>query len=502
MTVQISVTSQSFRVKVTPGGQLIDTPVSVQQMLQPFITQYFDRRLRRYMVGKRYRYYNADTQTLYLPRYYLKEFLGYLERCSVDYQVRELKPPKGKSASFKMIDGFKPKNDRQRDAINHLSTCKDAVKGIALQTGMGKSVTTLAHLANAGVRAMIGVQGLTEQWEQAAYQWTDLTEDDVFIIKGGPSVVKLLSRIDKSLFPKVIIYSIGTLRAYSQDSDQYANYPSFDELAKILDVGIRVIDEGHLNFYTNYIMDLRLNVAETIVLTATFDVTDPTVKKIFDGHYPQDMRFGERHYKRYVNIYAYGYRSGHGDIPPFAYQGKDGYSQVKLEKWLLHPKREGKLKWIVRAVYIPIITSHYINKRMKGQKLLVLCEMVEMCEYIAKMLRAEYPELVTNIYVGETEDEVLEFSDIIVSTTRSSGTARDIKKLFKVLQTSSIRSAPQNIQNLGRLREIMEEEYEGQVPGFIYVYNKAISKHIDHHRVRQDLFQSRAKDFKIIDLHP
>lgn len=496
--VNIYVTSQSFRVKTYPHGGLVDRPtVNVASALEPFTTWNWDRIRRKYIMGKRYRYYNPKTHMVYLPRYYLKTFLANLDEQQVAYAIHKLVAPTGEPVDIKMIDGFTPKDQRQEGAINHLITSQEAVRGISLQTGVGKTVTSLAFIAHCGVRAMIGVQGLTDQWVAAALEWTNLTEDDVYVIKGGPSLVKLMTRIDKSLFPKLIIYSIGTLRGYSQDQDAYENYPSFDLLAEQLNVGIRIVDEGHLNFYTNFIMDLRLNVDTTVILTATFDVTAPAVKGIFDNHYPPAMRFGENMYKKYVHVTAVQYRSGHNDIPAYAYSGKDGYSQVKMETWLLSKKHRAKLDWIFKYVYVPVIDIHYINKKSDGQKLLVMCEKVEMCEYITLAIRDEYPEYVTNLYIGETEDAVFGFSDIIVATTRSAGTAKDIKNLRTVIQTSSVRSAPQNIQNLGRLRELPN----GDDPEFVYLFNAAVKKQVDHHNVRETIFRPRAKSFKVTTMH-
>jgi len=494
--LRILVTSMSFRFEVLPNGQLLNHPASIGSALNQFTIWFFDRRFKRQMPGKRYRYYNKKTNTVYLPRYYLKTFLGFLETKGVPYRIETLKPPPGADIKFNMIPGFKPKNSRQRDAIEHLIRSPDAVKGIALQTGVGKSVTTLKHICDVGKRALIGAQGITEQWERAIAEWTDLGPDDVYVLKGMPSVTKLLTRIDESLFPKIILYSIGTLRQYSQDSSSYENYPSFDELATLLNVGIRVTDESHLNFHTNFIMDLRLNVASTVVLTATFDVSDSAVKRIFDSHYPPSIRFGESDYKTYVKVSAYGYSSE--NIPTYAYMGPDGYSHVRLEKWLLFPKQRGRLDWIFRRIYLPIVQGHYDNIRKPGERCLVLCETVNMCVYLVEKFRREFPNYAVNIYVGETDDEILTISDIIVSTTRSSGTARDIKRLRTMLQTTSVSSAPANVQNLGRLRELDHSD----APEFIYLFNKAIPKQIEYHNTREGLFRPRSLSFKVIDLAP
>lgn len=497
MIVTIYTTPYSFRVALYPSGELKEASLSIRPFLEPYVDWYFDRRARRMLPGKKYRYYNAKKGQVYLPLYDLDRFCQYLSERNVRYIIIDLPLSRGVDVSIPLKEGVAARPGRQEQALEHLLNVNTPLKGVALQTGVGKTALALLYASIRGKRTIIGCQGLTEQWEEAIYTFTELTPEDVFVVKGGASVAKLLSQIDKKIFPKIIIYSIGTLRAYCLDADAYENYPDFDLFCDLVGAGIRFTDEAHLNFHINLMFDLRLQVSELIVLTATFDVTNQTVKKIFDHHYPASIRFGERMYKKYVNVTAVGFRSGIDDIPTYAYSGRDGYSHVSLEKWLL--KRTGKLNWIIRTIYLPIINEHFINRKRPGQKLLVLCEKVEMCNFLVERFRKEYPDLVSNVYVAETDDDVLAFSDIIVSTPKSAGTGRDIKKLRTVLVTSSIRSAPLNTQILGRLREL--DEGDG-VPELIYTFNKSIQKQVDHHEARRQIFEPKAAKYLVRDLHP
>ena len=496
-TILIRKYGLGFNFKLNANGVLPGTNISCLSILSVFTTYVFDRIRRRMVVGKKYRYYCTETNTLYLPNYYLITFLEFLQTNNLKYNILEIEACEGKDVSIEMIDNFKYKNDRQQNAIEHLISSKKRTKGIALQTGVGKTVSVMAFLANKNKRALIGVVGLSEQWEAAIKQFTKLADDDIFIIKGAPSVIKLLKGIDKTIFPKIIIYSIGTLRNWALDKNQYENFPNFDELISLLDIGVRIIDEGHTNFYINYIMDLRLNVKENIILTATFDVTDPTIKRIFDKHYSGDIRFGARDYKKYVNIFAYNYSTGRGDIPKFAYSTTEGYSHIILEKYLL--KRRHKLNWIFTNVWRRIIERHYLNIKNPGEKLLVLCEKVEMCEYLQDKIAEICGDLTTGIYISGTPDSLLVDVDIIISTTKSAGTARDIADLRTMIQTSSIRSSPLNIQNLGRLRELKYKNKE-VTPEFIYACNRSIDKQITHHEVRNNIFKSKAKNFNNVNI--
>ena len=347
----------------------------------------------------------------------------------------------------------------------------------------------LAGLAEIKRRAIILIPGMLEQWQSAINQFTILQPNDIYIVQGQHSVFKLMSQIDKTIFPKIILASISTLRNYCLDKLAFSNCPTFDRLCEIWDVGVRATDESHLNFHANLMMDLRLTPAVTIVITATFDNSKETVKKIFDSHYPLTIRYGETEYHRYVDVYAYSYITGTGDIPAFAYKGELGYSQIKWETWLLH-RGKHKLRQITENVYLPLLRSHYDLVALPEEKCLILCETVDMCNYLLKECTYSFPNKKSAIYIGATEDDVLTTADIIISTSKSAGTGRDIKNLLTVFVTTSVRSTPLNEQMLGRLRVLQNRQ-----PQFVYIYNLSIPSQISHATERANIFRPLAKTF-------
>ena len=99
-----------------------------------------------------------------------------------------------------------------------------------------------------------------------------------------------------------------------------------------------------------------------------------------------------------------------------------------------------------------------------------------------------FPHLVVNRFCeDDPEESHLHGSDIIVSTVISSGTAKDIKDLRVVLQTVCISSAPQNIQNLGRLRKLKGD----RDTRFGYLFAENIRKQRMYHQRRIELFAPR-----------
>lgn len=496
MTVLVQTTPQSYRIQVAKTGLLVGTTYYVNEFVKDFNEWNWDHRNRRWVLVRKYRYYNPETGMCHIPRYDLPRFLTWLKERGIEYELKEVALSQGVPIELKMRPWFKPKDDLQAGAIEYLSTSDDQVMGLGMQTGRGKTATTIAVVARRQKRTMIILPDdtLLQQWKDAIYDFTEIEEGDIYVIQGAPSLIKLFNGINKRYNPKIILASIGTLRNWVSDKEATVNYPAFEEMCEFLGVGVRVVDEGHKNFHTNLMMDLRANAAVTIISTATFEVSKPEILRIFDQHYPVEMRYGTWDYKKYVDIFAYAYSSGYNVIPAHAYKSKEGYSHAKLEGWLL--KNPSKLEVYWEEVISPIVHSHYINRAHAGKKMLLLASTVAMCEWIAKRLRKELQGYKVGVYVSESEKDMLTDSDFIVSTPGSAGTGTDIKGLLALLVTISIRSSQLNQQILGRLRELPD----GMTPAMAYVYDMDIRQQVDHHKVREDIFKKLALNYHSVQL--
>ena len=493
----IKVTPLSYRIQVSPNGQLLGTNILLQSYLKRFAHNIWDKRQCRYLLYRRYVRYDEKTSTLYAPRYDLEDFCQLLVRNNVLHSIERLPLQRGAEVSIVLKSHIKDRNTDQTEAITHLITCSDSLRGLSLAPGFGKTYCSIKFISLSGLRSMIFVGGLIDQWKRSIFDFTELTEDDVYVVQGAASMTKLLLKIDKTIFPKIILCSLGTIRAYASGGDAYENYPPFNKIFDILRVGIKIIDEAHLNFFLTMMIDLQTNAEVNVALTATFDRGEQDVKKIFNFHYPRLMRFGEENFKRYVDIYSYRYTLG-GVIPAKAYTTIQGYNNSKLEEWLLRKGRR-HLDNIYSTVYSPAIHSHYINCKRPGQRLLILCSSIVMCQWFREKLISDLSgdeKLEIELYIGETDDIVLTEADIIISTPGSGGTGRDIKELRTVLMTVATGSDTMNRQSLGRLRELPS----GDTPNYIYTWNIDIEPHLKYHDIRKITYQNRGKSFSEIKI--
>lgn len=500
--VEVYTTSLSYRFHTTPGGEILcgngktGTGVFLKGFFSCFDELSWNRIWKQYVVVRKYRYYDNEQRLAYFPKYDLDRFLTFLTLNGLRYRIIPITPCPGKDIIVPMIDTFKPKDERQAKAIDHLINSKTSVRGLSLMAGGGKTATAIRTVSALGKRTMIFCSGLVEQWTEAILKFTKLSESEIYIIKGRESIDLLLKEIDKTIFPSFIVCSIKTASLWANRFNEYEHLPNFDRVCNLFNVGIRIVDEAHLNFYANYIADLRMNAAVTILLTATFDKTQPEIKIIFDNHYPKSIRHGEGDIDKYVDVKCYEYDIAYpGGLPSKFYKSDRGYSQIKLESWLLG-KGKLYLDEIYETVYKVIIDTNYAEVRDTGEKLLVLCATGDMCRFVRDRIAEDYPDRSVAVYMSEHSDDVYKDNDIIVSTPGSAGTGRDIPMLRTCLVTISVRSAPLNIQMLGRLRKLLS----GNTPIYAYTVCLSIPAQRKHAQVREEIYRNRALTFSTIHL--
>lgn len=490
--VAVIATSQSYRVRVSEAGVIHGTHVYLGDFISPLNDWRFNPQTRQRTLDKRYYYYHRPSQTLYLPRYDLDRFITHCTTRGCEVDVQELSVVDGASVDIPIQPWFTPKDERQAKVIEHLSVSDERVLGVALQTGGGKTAATIKALSLLGQRSLITMDSRLNQWHEAILKFSQLKEEDIYVIQGAYSIEYLLENIDVTIFPKIILGSTPTLRAYAMDEQAYEGFPLFDEFCQRVGIGVRVVDEVHRHFHANLILDLRLHAAKVIVLTFTFENSRDNIRAIFDSHYPPSIRFGGDAYKAYINVYAYMHSSGsNGPLPKKAYQGRDGYSHTRLEAYLL--KHRHLLEYMWDNVYSPIIHQHFINRDANVKRMLILCATVAMCEFIAQRIHRELQGYTASVFVSGTSREVFETSDFIVSTPGSAGTGTDIPGILTVYCSVSIRSSPTNKQILGRARE----RADGLTPDFIWSFSTDVKPQCDHHKARESILRPMAKSYEL-----
>lgn len=491
--VVIHTTTQGFRINVSRKGEIKGSPLFVMDFSRRFENWQYNRLTERRELVNEFFYFDKDKEVCYFPKFELENFKGFLTDRKVTFDVIDLAPEKGKHVNFLMLPHVSYKNEKQRTCVEFLTNKEvGPVRGVALQTGTGKTVAYIMALQKHGVRSMTTMTSRLEQWVKEMGSYTTLDEDDIYIIAGVASLTKLFSQIDKTIKPKVILASAKTIRNYLEYGPGYQHLPHPSEMCEKLGIGIVGTDEYHEHFYTNFLIGIILNPALFIPITATFLASDPFVKNIFDQFIPKEIQFLGGDYEKFVNVTAYQYTSAGHQIKPFHYMSPRGYSQQIFEKFLMGRGRK-VLDALVEDAIIPIIQTHYINVAEPGERFLFLCSSTKLCDHLEGIFKRVFRDKKISVFYSGMPTTVLERYDMILSTPGSAGTGRDIKNLRTCFVFENVDSETRNLQFIGRLRgppQMMN------TPEFAYISFSCIPQHVKYHNSRAMLYGARAKQFR------
>lgn len=447
----------------------------------------WDKRFHTYNLMNRYYAYSRANGEFMIPSAYAQDIIDTLNGLQAPITISEEKLVTGRDIKMKMASWFTPKPE-QVEAIKYLSQPNPPYnKGLSLMTGGGKTVVTIAAIAQRGKAAMIVTSGLTEQWYQSFKKFTNV-KNRIVVVQGIQSLMKLMDADKK---PDIIIFSLETLRRYVSREENYKDLPPYEKFIDYFGIDTKVVDECHLNFRTNTLIDLHSNIRNNIYLTATFTSSNAQTRKIFNRIYPVNIRFGADVRDKYIDIWSYGYRYY---VPEQCYMRMRGYNHSGYEKYFF--KRPTKLRWFFETVLVPLINCHYDSRCKKGDRCLIFFNTLNLIKEAEKFLKHQYPHRKVGVYVGESEDMEYNKYEIIISNAKKAGTGTDIKELYTVINTISYASPTMTEQMLGRLRKLPD----GTTPHYIEVYNLTCPAHTKHRAARQWIHKRLSKTYHEVNV--
>lgn len=492
--VLIETTTMGFRVGVSKRGTILGTGVFIGEYVRKLEHKQYDATLRQTVLVNEYFYFDEENEICYFPKYDLDRFLSFLSDNRVSYTIKEIEGVGGKHVNFMMLPWVSYKNDKQENAVKFLTNPESGpLRGLALQTGAGKTVSYIWTLQKLHRRSMTTMTSRLEQWVGEATKYTTLEEDDIYVISGVGSLTKLFNQIDKEVHPKLILASTQTIKRYMEYGPNYQHLPHPSEMCEKLGIGIIGTDEYHEHFHTNFLIMTVMNPHLFIPITATFIANDPFVKNVFNSFIPKAIQFTGGEYDKFVNVTAYKYTSGGYLVKPYHYTARKVYSQIKFEDFLLSKKGRPFFDPMVNEAIIPIVREHYINVAEENEKFLMLCATKAMCDEFASLFKRRFQNKKVSVFYSGMPNHILEKSDMIISTPGSAGTGRDIKGLRTCFVFDNTASEIRNLQYIGRLRgppQMMNE------PEFNYIAFSCIPQHEKYYQQRAMLYGPRAKSFK------
>jgi superfamily II DNA or RNA helicase len=142
-------------------------------------------------------------------------------------------------------------------------------------------------------------------------------------------------------------------------------------------------------------------------------------------------------------------------------------------------------------------TRLYLKEKAQEDRAIIYVSTRDMANEVIKFLKKLHPELVINRFMQGDSYDVIQKSQVVVSTIGSAGTGHDMANLTRVFMLVNVASPVANAQTLGRLREIHGKEVK-----FIYFFSVNIPKQVANHYKRKEMLAERSATFKEITYSP
>lgn len=455
--------------------------ITFQRVYIPKLRKFIYREDRQY-------YYKVNNHTYHYSIHVLRSFIRRARSYGFDKHNINVSYDTGYTTPLSNIDMNANYKDRdyqtayinQIISINPITLC-------GLSTGKGKTYISMRVATELKYRTGIVVLSrYIDKWVSDVKTLTTAKDDNIYVVKGRDSLIKLL---DSAIKYDFVIFSLSTLRsyikAYDNEPELYGTPP--EDIFKELDLKLMLNDEVHQSFHASYMVTIRINPLKVISLSATLENLDKSISNMYLTLYPKDARCGDLvRFESYHVIIAVNYQIAGANR--LRTEGPRGYNHIMFEQSML---RNGIFRKMYLDMLLHYIKVGYLNRRKKDDKLLILVQSVALATLLTNFLNVKTDSIVVNRYVEEDPYSNIIKSDIAVSTNLSSGTALDIPNLITVIQTVSIRSLQANIQALGRLREISGREVR-----YYYLYSSSIGKQQDLHVARKEQLRDRAKEYR------
>lgn len=487
--------STYLQIKLDKNGVISHSPfISLKKFVRNKLAEYwYDERLKAFVPKYYYLDYDKINNTLKIPVNLITKLSQYILTNNGKYKIINHKPNKFDLMNLKFKSDKFSDRDNQTSIIDFFVTGKNPMRALRLQTGIGKTYCALKAAVSLNEKTLIILPSfLVNQWIKEAKDKIYIKNEEIVFIQGSKSIVSILNNPELIEKIKIFVASSKTLVQYIKKSyEVYEQLVPFSEFLKILRVGTKIIDECHLHFYANTLIDINCNVKNNLYLSASYVRSNKSGNRIFNAVFPEYIKYDDKAYQKYVNITECQYDIGF--IYPKATKTRRGYSQIKYEKFLC--KAEGKLQYLFDKVFYKLIEKYFVEIKKPGQKVLIFINTRDIGYRLCNIIKKKYPNLRVSVYFNDTEDIVLEKSEVIISTTGSCGVGKDIKDLRTVLLFSSFMSEGLCYQVLGRLRRLKED-----TPEFVFMQNIKVEGQLHHMYARRMLYKSLCKKYNIINL--
>ena len=358
---------------------------------------------------------------------------------------------------------YQPRDKGQEEAIQFLKgnrfSQRDTQKMLSLNTGEGKTYCAINYIVSTKRRPVIFVDqdSLCKQWKERILEFTDTSEDEIFIISGKDSIKKLEKMKEEEILHFkffLCIYRTITTMLNNEEDERVI------DLFEKLKLSVKIFDEAHVEMYAIFQLDCYID-CQSVYLTATPKRSDPIEDRIYQRMFANVKRFTSESIKgknneKYHNIIIYKINTKPSDIDKANMMTKYGFSATKHADYLMNNKYE----YFYDILY-NIVFNTMLKKGTKHKKIAIL---LSLNSFVDKIYNDFKQEIISNKFdytIGkfngtiDKNKKMDELSkDIIITTDKSFSKGMDVKDLECLINTVPLGSPTITEQIIGRLRKI------------------------------------------------
>lgn len=356
-----------------------------------------------------------------------------------------------------------PRSELQKEAIRFLLglgefqyTKRYSQLILNLDTGEGKTFCAIAAACVMRYKTLIITHqtNIKNQWQDAFVKFTDINERSIVDISSSMVAKKLMEA--KSNIAKVYIVNHDTLRSLITTLGE----DFVRSLVNKLKIGLKIYDEFHLEFRNIMWLNTITNTKKTLYLSATLGRSDIGENMVFDNAFSHVPKYIQRAHgytesMRHIKYLAYMYNSKPGIQDIIDCKNKYGFSGNKYASYEI-------LRHDTIMFHLKILITKFILPNIPDYKGMVLFSTIEACEYFSTLLRTEFPSIDIGTYHSKISDDdktfVIDNSNIIVSTSKSLGTGKNILNLKTIINCEAFSSKITGKQVSGRLRRLDNDQ--------------------------------------------
>ena len=450
-----------------------------------------------------------DRQMFVFHRVYFTKFLRILEEHAPDVDINIVhhmfhEPVR---CSFPLKDTREP-YPYQVEAANMIlrdSSLEAFQRGegtptvVELEPGEGKTFLLIRAIVALGQRVVLILRPkYVEKWVGDLQSAIEMQPGDVTTVSGGAALMDVMDRaVNNQLHEKVILISNSTYRNYMTEYEAfgedvkkigYACNPF--EFLPATGAGMLGIDEVHQDFHFNLRLMIYSHVPVLACLSGTLRPDDQFKRAVVDTVFPREYCFAAPPTKPYVRVQALLWHLREPGQVKYTNRGRSDYSQAAFEKWIM--KDKGRITRFLDMA-VDMVKTDFLPFYRPGKRYLVFNARKEMCTLMADRFKKEFGHLKVFRYIGEDPFWHTEQFELMVSTSKSAGTALDMPGLERIIMFEAINDSQANKQIIKRIRNPIKLGEEGQdfEPCFSYSVCQDVPQHRRYHDRKMELFQGK-----------